>query len=179
MSKNISFLWPSLIIGIGFCLVACSTNAYRPSQELVFTAPDSLSWGHPGMIDPQGTCLFTFKDKWLNEYVLFLKPQYTKVKFDYELIPEDADADTTTLFLVYKGEKYNEVISKYIPVSIGDTIKITLKISDEYPKYDTYYYGVDGGKGFTVKERLGIIYTSDDVINIRGRLFLKKKSIKE
>ncbi len=176
MSKYLSLIFSSLIISIMLFLVACSSNTYRPSQELVFTGPDSLSWGHPGIIDPQGTCLFTFQDVWLNEYVLYIEPKYTKIKFDFELIPEDADADTTKLFLVYKGEKYNEVISKYIPVRIGDTIGITLKISNKYPKYDTYYFGVDGGKGFTAKERLGIIYNCDDLINIRGRLFLKKKS---
>jgi len=161
-----------------FC-VACSSNTYRPSQELVFTGPDSLSWGHPGIIDPLGTCLFTLQDISLNEYVLFLEPKYTNIKFDFELIPEDADADTTELFLVYKGERYNEVISKYIPVHIGDTIKVTLKISKKYPKFDTYYFGVDGGKGFTAEERLEIIYNCDDLINIRGRLFLNNKSIKE
>lgn len=150
-------------------LAACSSNAYWSRESYIFkgildhgdsetTDPDSnivdmvdsrydgLLSIHSFMIYPVGICLYTLEDRLKQEYTLFIIPHHhARIKGDYELI------------------------------NVGDTLNITLKVSKKYPKYSPDYYRLHYGKGHTAKERLGIIYTSDDVVNIRGRLFLKKK----
>jgi hypothetical protein len=125
-------------------LLSCSCNEIWQPRTYILTEPDSLVYGHLFMVYPKGVCLFKLEDKYRNEYTLYMKPKRATIKNEYKLI------------------------------HVGDTINITLKINKKYPKYEGYFFREDFGKGITVQERLGVIYTSSDVINIRGRLYLKK-----
>ncbi|HQH50679.1 MAG TPA: hypothetical protein PLA08_04655 [Candidatus Cloacimonadota bacterium] len=164
-------------------IAGCSSNHNWQIREYVLTGPDSISVAHPDMISPRGICLFTLEDQWKHEYLLFLYPSYTKAEFEYEFTYIPVVDDSTGLlyhpYKIYKGDVYTNKTRKYTPVSVGDTLMITLKISSKYPKYHPDFFQPQRGKGYTVEERLGIIYTCDDLINIRGRLFLKNKSTKE
>ncbi len=178
---NINIIWICIVYII--FIAGCSSNQNWRKREYILTGPDSLAVAHPDMISPSGICLFSLEDQWKHEYILFLYPSYTRARFEYEFIDVPVVDDSTRLlypqYLRYKGDAYTKITSKYTPVSVGDTLMITLRISKKYPRYDSDFFLPNRGKGSTVEERLGIIYTTDDVINIGGRLFIKKKSVRK
>jgi len=88
-------------------------------------------------------CLFTIEDSDGNKYKLHMKPQKKAVKPSYKR------------------------------VRVGDKMHIELQMNKKYPKFDPYYLDPKFGEGNTIQDRLGTLYKSDNIINIRGKLYIK------